>query len=491
MTASKIFLYFCLSFIGGIFLSSFFALHLLVLGGGLILGILLISVFWQYKKFVVIGFCLLFLVVGIWRHHQVELGIMNNELRNYNDQEEIITLAGVIAKEPDIRENNVKLTIRPEKINGKILVTTNRYPEYQYGDKLKITGKLKNPSEDIGGFNYKNYLKKKGIYSVMDWPKIELVGVGFGNPVMTLLFSFKDKFKETARTFIPPPEIGILEALVFGEKGNISKEWKEKLNFTGTSHIVAVSGMNITIITFLILSFLLLSGFRRRQAFYLSVFILILYILMIGAPASAVRAGIMGGLFLLAQYLGRLSTASRTLFFAAAFMLALNPLLLRSDVGFQLSFLAMMGLIYLQSIFFDWFKPIPDYKFFPLKTTLSATVSAQVFTAPILIYNFGHISLVSLITNILIVPFLVPITILIFIFGFFGMISWIFGWILSWPTFFAVTYIVKIIDLFSGFPFASLKLENIHWLWLIISYSILGFLTWRLQKSQELKFLNY
>ena len=143
----------------------------------------------------------------------------------------------------------------------------------------------------------------------MDFPKIELLGRGFGNPVMNALFSFKNKFKEIARNFVSPPEVGILEALVFGDEGKISQEWKDKLNLTGTRHIVAVSGMNITIIASLILSFILSLGLWRRQAFYLTIFLLILFILMIGAPASAVRAGIMAAVLMLAQRFGRLRSA--------------------------------------------------------------------------------------------------------------------------------------------------------------------------------------
>jgi len=467
--------------------------------GFLILGILLISVFWQYKKFVVIGFCILFLVLGIWHHQTVELGIRNNKLRIFNNFEETLTLLGVIIEEPDIREKSQKLTIKVGEIlttnsslpnNGKVLVTTNRYPEYQYGDKLKITGKLETPPI-FEGFNYQDYLKKEGIYSVMNFPEIELIGQGFGNPIYKILFSFKNKFKEAIGKFISPPQLGILEALVFGDEEKISKEWKDRLNFTGTRHITAVSGMNITIIAFLILNFLLLLGFWRQQAFYLSIFLLILYILMIGAPASALRAGIMGGLLLLAQYLGRMSQATRAVVFASTFMLALNPLLLRLDIGFQLSFLAILGIIYLQPIFSNYFKKIPNPKFFPLRTTLSTTIAAQIFTLPILVYNFGYIPLVSPLTNILIVPFLAPITILIFIFGILGMIFWPLGWVFSWPTWLSLTYITKIVDLFSQIPWASLKLENIHWIFLIISYLILGYFTWRLKEKRKLRFLQY
>ncbi len=506
MTASKIFLYFCLFFIGGIFLNSVIQIPQLLMLVFLILGIILISIppslhFRKRAEFVIIGFCLLFLVVGIWQHQGAELRSMKSGLRSFNDTGETITLIGIVASEPDIKEKSQKLTIEIKQLNyyaagsrsekEKVLATINRYPEYQYGDKLKITGKLETPPvyED---FNYKDYLAKDGIYSIVNFPEIELMGSGFGNPLMRVIFSLKNKFKTAARSFISPPQEGILEALIFGEEGRISNEWKDKLNFTGTRHIAAVSGMNITIITFLIFAFALSLGFWRNQAIYLTIFLLFLYILMIGAPASAVRAGIMAALFLAAQCFGRLSSGLRPVIFAATFMLAQNPLLLRLDVGFQLSFLAILGMIYLQPAFSGrFFSKIPNPKVFPIRTTLSATLAAQTFTLPILIYNFGYISLISPITNILIVPFLALITILIFLFGISAILFWPLGFLLSLPTWLFLTYIVGIIDWFSKLPFASLTTENIHWIWLAISYLILGLITWRLQERQKLKFLNY
>lgn len=502
MSKSRIFLYFCLSFSGGIFLSSFFpelplSAGKIILLANSILGLILISVFWQYKKIAVLGFCILFFGAGIFWQKIAEFKVLNSELKGFNDKNEKIILIGIINNEPEIKEKIIKLQIENLKlkfneewkeVSGKTLVTTTRYPEYQYGDKLKIVGKLETPPI-FESFNYRDYLKKEGIYSVMNWPEIESVGSGFGNPIFNLLFSFKNKLKETAQKFIPPPQEGFLEALLFGDEENISNEWKNKLNFTGTRHIAAVSGMNITIISALILNFLLVLGFWRSQAFYFSIVLLVFYILMIGAPASAVRAGIMGGLFLTAQHFGRLSAASRALVFAATIMLFLNPLLLRLDVGFQLSFLAIVGMISFSSIFSEFFKKIPVLKFFPLRTTLSATLSAQVFTLPILIYNFGYLPLISPITNILIVPFLAPITILIFIFSLTGTIFYPLGYIFSFPTWFFLTYLTKIIDIFSKFPLASIKIENISFMFLIIVYLVLGITVWKLQKSQELKFL--
>lgn len=446
-------------------MGSFVLMPRLFLPGLLIVGLFFISVFWKYKRSVVVGFCLLFLVLGVWRYQFEDLRIIYPKERN-------IEFIGIVAKEPDVRPSSIKFTV------GNVLITVGRYPEYKYGDKLKIKGLLKNPPV-FDEFNYKDYLKKDGISAVMDFPKIEFLGSGFGNPVMETLLAFKNKFRQTARTFISPPQEGFLEALAFGQESNISKEWKDKLNLTGTRHIAAVSGMNITIISSLIFSFILSFGLRKNIAFYSAISLLFLYILMIGAPASGVRAFIMASIFLLAQNLGRPFSGSRAIFFTAAFMLVQNPFLLARDVGFQLSFLAILGLAYLQPFFSYWLKFIPDPKMFPIRTALSATLSAQVFTFPILIYNFGYVSLISLAANILIVPVLAPITILIFIFAISGIIFSPLGALLSFPAWLSLTYIIKVIDGFGHLSAASLSIKNLHWAWLIVSYLFLsGFVWW-------------
>ena len=495
MTKSKIFLYFCLSFITGIFLNSIIKIPQLLMLSFLILGILLISVFWKYRDFVIFGFCILFLILGIWRHQIFLSKLENSEIKKHINEN--IVLIGVVDAEPDIREKVIKLKIRIEGIDNEILVTTRRYPEYQYGDKLKITGRLEEP-QIFEDFNYKNYLLKDGILAVINFPEITFWGKDFGNPIMKILFSLKQKLKESLNNVMSSPQSGLLEALFFGDEENISKDWKEKFNLTSTRHIAAVSGMNITIISALILNFLLFLGFWRPQAFYLSIILIFLYILMIGAPASAVRAGIMGILFLAAQHLGRISTGSRVIVFAATLMLIQNPLLLTLDIGFQLSFLAVMGLIYLQPIFSDFLKKIPDFflkdltfEIFQVRVNLSATLAAQIFALPILIYNFGQVSIISPITNILILPLIPIITILGFIFSFIGIFWQGLAQILSWPAWLLLSYILKIIDLSSKIPFSYLIFKNVHWIFLPISYLALGILTWRLQENQKLKFLKY
>lgn len=489
MTASKIFLYLCLSFIGGIFLDSFFSSPQLLILSFLILGLIFISVFWKYKKFAVIGFCILFLVFGIWRHQVAEIQISKSKLQIYNNREEIVTLIGIISSEPDVREKSQKLTIKINDL-GKVLVTINRYPEYQYGDKLKIIGELKTPQE-IGDFNYPDYLAKDGIYSVMDWPKIELLERGNyrGRPsvIYAKILAFKEKLRESIYQNLSPPQSSILGAMILGDKRKISEEWKNKLNIAGVRHITAVSGLHVTVLSSILITLLLWLGFWRQQAFYFAILIIALFIVMTGLQPSAIRAGIMGGLFLLAQYFGRMNSASRAVFFAGAVMLFQNPLLLKLDVGFQLSFLAMLGIIYLLPIFQDFLKFIPWKE---PKSILAMTLSAYLFTLPILIFNFGYISFVAPLTNLLIVPLLYWIMIFGFLFGLVGIIWQPLGWILSLPSWLLLTYLTKVVDFFSQ-HWAYKILENVHWTWLAILYLILALIVWRLRERQKLKFLEY
>lgn len=482
----------------------------------LILGILLISVFWEDpsgklsasnrkgKKLVVIGFCFLFLVFGTWRQQTAELKIMNNELRKYNDTKQEVTLKGTVSKEPDTRATNLKLTIKPRKIfsedseyeirtEGNVLITTSRYPEYKYGDELKITGELETPPE-FEDFNYKDYLAKEGIYSVIFYPAIELLpkkeNKGLFSVIYGGILEFKNKLRKSIYQNLSPPQSSILGAMILGDKRRMSENLKEKLSIVGLRHITAISGMHIMILSGVLMFLGISLGLWRGQAFYFALILLALFIVMVGMPSSAIRAGIMGGIFLLGQKLGRLSFSFRAIVFAATIMLIINPLLLSLDVGFQLSFLAVAGIIYLMPSFQNWLKFLPNPDIFPLRSLLSMTLAAQIFTLPILIYNFGYMSFLAPITNVLIVPLLPYIMVLGFIFGLAGMICHYLGWLFSLPAWFLLSYVIKIVDWFSQVPFATLTLE-ISWVWLIFSYLILGFITWRLNEKQKLKFLNY
>ena len=391
---------------------------------------------------------------------------------------------GKIIKEPEQKSDNVKLTIKTEI--GKILVTTDSYPEYFYGDVLEINGKLQIPvvfaaskeaslaQDGREDFNYKNYLAKDKIYYVSYYPKIEIMEKNKGNKIFSAILEFKNNLTQKIETIMPFPEVSILEGIILGNKQIFSEKIKNDLSITGTSHITAISGMNIVIISEILMFVLIGLGLWRKQAFWFSLVLIFLFILMVGAPASAVRAGIMGAILLYAQKIGRLSNAARIMVFAATIMLIFNPLLLRYDVGFQLSFIAVLGLIYIKPIFDELLgKWLKKEKIGPILEIADTTIAAQISVLPILVYNFGNISFVAPITNILIVPFIQFFTILGLVFiG--GTAIWLFfGKILLWPIYLGSAYILKIIDWFAKIPWAAKQVSNIHWIWMMGYYILL------------------
>jgi competence protein ComEC len=196
----------------------------------------------------------------------------------------------------------------------------------------------------------------------------------------------------------------------------------------------------------------------------------------------------MGVIFLLSQKVGRQATGSRLIVLAGAIMLLINPLLLIYDVGFQLSFLAVLGLIYLEPSIKILIKKLTKEKAKNFVSIVSTTLSAQIFTLPIMIYNFGNISFVSLITNILIGPIVYWLMVFGFLASIVGIFSNVLVWIFSIPCWFLLEYFIKVIDFFSK-PWAMKTLSNIHWIWLVILYLVIIFITWLLNKKYKQDFL--
>jgi len=420
MTPSKIFLYLCLLFIGGVFIYSFF------------------------------------------------ISSSNQENSQYYDQE--VNLKGIIIEEPEQRINQQKFQFKTKEISSKILITTELYPQYYYGDQLEISGKLQEPAvfED---FDYQEYLAKDKIYLVSYYPQIELINQNQGNWFFQRIFNFKDKLRNIIEQTLLPPQSSVLKAIFLGDRFGLSDELKEKLNITGTRHITAVSGMHMIIMTQILLFLALGIGLWRQQAFYFVIFLLILYILMIGAPASAVRAGIMAGLLLLAQKLGRLRGAGRAVIFAAVIMLLINPLLIRSDVGFQLSFMACLSIIYLKPILDDKTIKLPNP--FRVKDILTMTLAAQLGVLPLLILHFGQLSLISPLANLLIVP-LLPVIMISGIFLCFIGLIWIYlAKIVALLNWLLLTYVIMVVDYLSAVPLAFYEFKSFSLIFLILYYLFL------------------
>ncbi len=493
MTSSKILFYICVSFVAGVGMGSFFRIPQFILWIFLIIAVLMVVFFAIAKNTTILpvaAFCLFFLILGILRFQIAEFNIKNDKLSRLNDSGEVVTLTGTIVEEPDVRESSQKIKVKTYEFDSVILLTTSRYPEYKYLDKVRIIGNLQTPME-TEEFSYKNYLLKDHIYSVMYFSKLELVGKDSGGPFSDIysgILWLKNKMRKSIQANLLPPHSSILQGVILGDKSAISQSIKDKFKITGLSHIIAISGMHVVILSTIIMYFLLSFGLWRNQAFYGAVAFIFVYVLLVGMPSSAVRAGIMAVIYLLGQKLGRQTMSTRIIVLAGALMLLFNPLLLFYDVGFQLSFLAVLGIILLEPIIKSFIKVKEEYR--NVLSLFTVTISAQIFTLPIIIYNFGNVSFVSLFTNVLILPAIQGVMLFGFLSAFLGTFLGAIGWLMSLPCYFLLSYVFWVVDVFSK-PWAYKVVSNIHWIWPVLPYIFLGVLIKYFNKRLRANFLDY
>ena len=531
---AKVFLIACLIFIFGIAIASFLPLKFLQLEiwwfGTAIFFLILTILFWRGQRPGLKPVFIYFLWAGIlflaiWRYAISLPASTPDKIWYYN--EKIIAAKGTITNQPDIRETSQKLEITvaaiylPEsssdeingtaplfrlKVSGKILVTTALYPEYKYGDLLAIECELKQP-ENFNGFAYDRYLARYDIYSVCYYPKIltrpdpypasgqtgaslQPNGAsqpGGGNPVYAKIFAFKKIMSGLIDSGMSEPESSLARPIVFGGQRGLPQSIRDDFQKVGLTHIMAVSGFNISILAAIVMAALLASGLSRRYAFYLAVIFLAGYIVLVGAPASATRAGLMGFLVLWALKLGRLNKMTNSLILAATVLLFLKPKLLRDDVGFQLSFLAIAGLVYAYPIFEALREKMKLPKLKGLSDAFLITLAAQVFTLPILAYNFSQISLIAPLANLAVLWAVPLLTILILIALPLSFILPSLAFIFFLPSLILTKYILAMVKFFASWPYGYLTVDYLWPGWLGLYYVLATFIIIKAQRSKLLK----
>jgi competence protein ComEC len=379
-----------------------------------------------------------------------------------------------------------------------MMVVTDRFPEFEYGDKIKVTGKLdlpKNFTNDIGvGFDYVSYLAKDKIHFLIYRPQIEKVGSGNANFIISHLYSFKKTLIKKMGEVVPEPNSSLLAGIIFGAKSSLGEKLLDDFKKVGLIHMVVLSGYNITVIAagvFYVTNFLN----KRNLSFLLSVILIILFALMVGLSATVVRACIMAFIALLARFLGRPSDALRWLFIAGLLMLLWNPLILLYDPSFQLSFLATLGLILFSPIFYSFISKSKFTKFVPEKfgfrEIVSSTLSVQLFVLPLLIKMSGFVSLVSFIINPIILPFVPWAMGIGTLTAVLGLVPTIFGQIVSWPagalSYLLTQIIISATEFSAQLPLSTLQIGSIP-LWLIfVWYAGYGVLYYKLTNFCESK----
>lgn len=453
-----------LGFISGIFFASLFDFGFYFYFLLFALAVFFLSIFYQ-KKGGLIGILILGILFGVFWEERFENEIIPKcnekicDLHFFNGRE--ITFEGIVSEEPEEKEKYLQVIIEAKRLlkkdakalRGKVLLVVPLGSDLKYGDFLKIEGKLMAPKKFSEEFNWPEYLRKERIYSTIFNPQIKVIQRNQGNKLKARLFDFKNKLEEKARNFLPPGG-AILSAFTLNDRSRLSKDFKEKLSQAGLFHIIAISGLHIMVLFEIILSIFLFLGFWRKEGTFLAVILIFLYILMIGAPPSATRAGIMGGLLYLAKALGRKNQSAKTIVFAASLMLLENPLILTRDISFQLSFLASLGIIYLFPILKEYLGNDSQ-----MKNLIAITLSCQIFTFPLIVFNFGSFSPLALVSNVLvlpILPFLLGTSLLYLLLGLiFPWLGSSLGLFLEVPYF----YLTEVIEIISSFPLSKVTLK--------------------------------
>lgn len=287
-----------------------------------------------------------------------------------------------------------------------------------------------------------------------------------------ILFLAKSHLEQRLEKILPEPQASLLTGILLGSKKTLTDEFTVNLRETGTMHVIVASGYNISVVAGFLAGSMLLF-FHRRLTLLVVLLGIIAYTLMAGGEPPVVRAAIMGGLTYLAQFLGREKDAFRSLLFAAAVILLISPLTV-FDIGFQLSFMATTGILLINPLLFGKLFDLPL-----LGQDLKVTLAAQAATLPILLFNFGKVSLLSPLINTL----ALPVTPLIMLLGAvtvaLSLLNTFLGQMAAWIAWLPLTYFTKLINWFG--PLASSTALQTKWnAWLTAAYySVLIIWLWR------------
>lgn len=465
---SRTFFVFCFCFLSGVTVASLVEKKISSWYFMSIIFVLLCIVYvWKSSKMICFtAFSVLFFVIGIFRYTLAFPPDTPHFIHTYADNE--VTIRGFVSAEPDIRTDGIryriqveKLTSSEEKITGQVYLKSDLYPRYRYGEELelKCTIQIPEPIEDTTTgitFRYDRYLSRYGIFSICGKPQIEQTGIFKGSQFYRGIFSFKEILAEHINNLWHEPYASFVAGLLYGYRGGLGS-LNELFSTTGVTHIVAISGYNITLIATIFISLCSVLYIPRKKAFWCVVAGICIFVIFAGASASVVRAAVMGILVLIAKQTGRTSSIGNVLILTAVSMSLQNPFVLMWDAGFQLSFLSTLGLVYISPFISPIFSKIPE--FFGLKETFISTLSAITSTLPLILFQFGRLSIVAPVVNILIL-WIIP---WIMIAGAATVaISFLYmplGRLVAFIAYIGMGYIIRVVTFFAHIPFASLTMR--------------------------------
>ncbi|MFN7160437.1 MAG: ComEC/Rec2 family competence protein [Candidatus Gracilibacteria bacterium] len=430
--------------------------------------------------------CLIFFALGGLRtYHTLEsnqkLSITAHQM--IYEAEKLKSISGTIISLPiyDGTQYTFTLSSRKDEHPPFIQVKTMTSKKLRIGDKVSLKGKLEFPKNSDGStFDYINYLKKDGIFLIMNRASL-LSTIPRSHLSFTQQISEYNQYLQGKIKNLWHGDVGALIAgILIGSRESMSEDLKNAFQRTGLSHIVAISGSNITIIIIFIFSIL---GFLSKTIrISTAVLLIILFTILVGGSSAVIRASIMGITGLFALLFERKTTALISLLLSAVIMCAINPMTLLYDIGFALSFLAVLGLLYGEVFFKKPLSYVPEI--FAIRESLLMTLSAQIFTTPIMLYYFQSFSIIAPIANLFITPW-IPLLMLV------SFITLVLSYIpFAGPFVFLgaeaanllTKFLITLTHLFASIPYASVTIDFLQSIWMcVLIYILLGVLIWYLR----------
>lgn len=466
-----------------------------------VLGFLLAAVFWRRQKaiFRITGLIGLFLFLALWRYSLTIPLIGPDHIAYYNGQS--AQVSGMItAVDRRLDKQILKVAVRQivvmkspwaedgtgakQAVGGNLQVYAQKYPEYRVGDRITVKTDLE-PVEPLDDFRYDRFLAKDRIYSLAFYPQIKFEHHAGPKGLSMYTERVRQGLARRLDRNLQSDEAAVARAMLLGDKSRLRPAVKEAFAHSGLAHITAISGLHISLLVIILMQILIILGMWRRQAVYVITVLLLAYLFLIGWPASAVRAALMAWLVLLAYHLRRLGDSGKLLLLAAGLTLLINPRLLRDDVGWQLSFLAVAAIIYI----FPLLEALVEKKTglkdkWKLRSIVLITVSVQIATLPILAHSFGSVSLYSPLANLLVLP-LLPVVMVCLIAAL--ALSWLPGplsLILFGPAQIGLAYFKQVAVMINNLPFTVLSPPPVAVIYIILYYFILaGFVIYSRKKT--------
>ncbi|MBI2829705.1 MAG: DNA internalization-related competence protein ComEC/Rec2 [Chloroflexi bacterium] len=427
-----------------------------------LLLVLVLAVLRRYRKLLILSsLCILAIFAGAYRFQS---SLPQDTLEPYLNQS--VELRGLVTADPEVRDKTMHLRLSLEEMkesdgwreaSGTVLLFVPRYSDYRYGDVLKVSGKLDTPPQ-FSDFDYRGYLAGQGIYATMLYPKIEVLATGQDFKLLEIVYSIRKEISQALEQVLPEPQASVAKGIVLGIREEITSSLKDAFAHSGLTHVLAISGVNLTIVTGILLAIgIWLFGRRHYIYIYLALGIIWLYASLTGLQPPVIRGAFMASLFLVAELVGRQRSVIVALPFAAAIMVAISPQILW-DASFQLSFLSMSGLVFIyphlrvvsaRMTDSDQDSPLRAFASFILDS-FAVTLAALLAVLPPVAYYFGIVAFASPLATLLALPVLPAIIVSGILAGVVGLVFLPLAQVIAWLVWLFISYLLAVVYAFAA-----------------------------------------